>query len=58
MNITNKWFFNIQDFSKEHIIHPYNVTISNIPEEEQLISCMTPTGFINGQDESRCYVNS
>ena len=33
MNITNKWLFNIQYLYKEHIIQPYNVTISNIPEE-------------------------
>ena len=30
----------------------------NIPEETRYVSSMTPTGFINGQDESRCYVNS
>ena len=33
MNIPNKWLFNIQYLYREHIIQPYNVTISNIPEE-------------------------
>ena len=32
--------------------------MSNISEEPCYISSMTPTGFINGQDELRCYVNS
>ena len=32
-------------------------TISNIPEEPRYISSITPTGFINVQDESRCYVD-
>ena len=50
-NRTNQWFYHIQNFNKEHIIQPYNVTKSNIPEEEWYISYMTPTGFINGQDE-------
>ena len=35
----------------------YNEYISNIPEEPRYISSMKPNGFINGQDESRCYVN-
>ena len=39
------------------MIHPYNINISNIPEDKQFITCMTPTGFIHGKDESRCYVN-
>ena len=51
-------FYHIWYFNKEHIIKPYNLTQYNIPEEEHYISCMTPTGFINGQDESRWYVNS
>ena len=57
-NRTNKWLFQILDFNKEHIIQPYNINISYIHEEEQFISCMTPAVFINGQYESRCYVNS
>ena len=27
MKRTNQWFYNIQDFNKEHIIRPYNVII-------------------------------
>ena len=54
---TYQWLFNIQDLNKEHVILPYNVNIYNIPEEEKFITCMTPTGFINGHDESICYVN-
>ena len=58
MRRINEWFFHIWDFNKEHIIQPYNATISNILEEELFITCMTPTGFINGGDQSRCYVYS
>ena len=58
MNRKNKWFFHILDLNKEHIIQPYNITISNIPEEERYISCMTPNGFSNGQYESIYYINS
>ena len=35
----------------------YNEPIYNLPEEPCHISSMTPTGLINGQDESICYVN-
>ena len=54
-----KQFINdISDFNKKRIIQCYIETISNILEESRYISSMTPTGFINGQDESRCYFNS
>ena len=33
-NRKNQWFFHIRNVDKEHIIQPYNVTISNLPEEE------------------------
>ena len=49
--------FLICDFNMEHFIFPYNETISNISEEEQYITCMQPTEFINSQDESICNVN-
>ena len=58
MNRKNQWFFHIREFNKEYIIQPYNVTISNIPEEEQFLTCMEPAGSINDQDESMYYVNS
>ena len=45
------------DFNKTHIIKSNIQHVSNIPEEERFISSMTPIGFRNGQDESRCYVN-
>ena len=46
------------DFNNTHIVK-YNIQpVSNIPEEERFISSITPIGFRNGQDESRCYVNS
>ena len=48
----------INNFNNKHIIQCYNKTISNVPEERRYIPSMTPTGFINGQYESRCYVNS
>ena len=54
----NKFVNDISGFNNKHIIQCYNKTISNIPEEPRYISSMTPTGFINGQYESRCYVNS
>ena len=57
-NRTNQQINAIINFNNEHILMGYNVTQSNIAEEEQYISCMTPTGLINGQDKSRCYVNS
>ena len=33
MNRKNQQFIHIQEFNKKHIIQPYNITISNIPEE-------------------------
>ena len=54
----NQFLNYISNFNNKHIIRCYNKTISNIPEGPRYISSMTPTGFINGQDESICYVNS
>ena len=45
------------DFNNTYIMKSNIQHISNIPEEERFISSMTPIGFRNGQDESRCYVN-
>ena len=45
-------------FNNTHIIKSNIQPVSNIPKEERFISSMTPIGFRNGQDESRCYVNS
>ena len=45
-------------FNNKHIIQRYNIPQSHIPEEPRYISCLKPTGFINSQYESRCYVNS
>ena len=45
------------DFNNTYIIKSNIQPVSNIPEEEHFISSMTPIGFRNGQDESRCYVN-
>ena len=56
-NRTKQWINDIIIFNNEHIIQRYNITQSNIPEEPRYISCMKPTGFINGQDEPICYVN-
>ena len=55
---TNQFINDISGFNNKHIIQCYNETISNIPEEPCYISSMTQTEFMNGQDESRCYVNS
>ena len=46
------------DFNNTHIIKSNILPVSNVPEEERFISSMTPIGFRNDQDESRCYVNS
>ena len=46
------------DFNTTHIIKSDIEPVTNVPEEAQFISSMTPTGFRNDQDESRCYVNS
>ena len=54
----NQFINGIRDFNNKHIIHFNNKPISNIPEEPRYISSMTPIGFMNGQDESRYYVNS
>ena len=32
MNRKNLWFYHIWNFKKEHIILPYNLPKSNIPE--------------------------
>ena len=57
-NKSNQFINDISNFNNKHIIQCYNKTISNEPEEPGYISSMTPTGFINGQDELGCYVNS
>ena len=57
-NITKQWINDIRLFNNKHIIQRYNIPESNIPEEPRYISCMKPTGFINGDYESRCYVHS
>ena len=46
------------DFDNTHFIKSNIQPVSNIREEERFISSMTPIEFRNGQDESRCYVNS
>ena len=43
--------------SAKYCTFPIKQEEYNIPEEPRYILWMTPTGFINGQDESRCYVN-
>ena len=50
--INDKSYFNNTHISKSKI-----QPVSNIQEEECFISSMTPIELINGQDESRCYVN-
>ena len=46
------------DFNNTHIIKSNNQPVSNVTEEARFISSITPIGFKNDQDESRCYVNS
>ena len=46
------------DYNNTHIIKYNILPVSNIPEKKRFISSMTPIGFSNYQDESRCYVNS
>ena len=48
---TDQLINHIQNFNNEHKVHLHNVTQYNIPEEESYISCISPTGFINNQDE-------
>ena len=57
-DIINRWFFHIWNFNKENVIQHYNITISNITEEERYLTRMTPNGLINGKYESICSVNS
>ena len=52
---TNKFINYISNYNNKHIIQCYNKTRSNIPKEPHYILSMTPTGFINGKDESICY---
>ena len=55
----NNQFINyIRNINKIYIIQCYNKIIFNITEEPHYISSRIPTVFINGQYESRCYVNS
>ena len=53
---TNHFINDFSNFNNKHIIQNYQKTKSNIPEESHYISSMTSTGFINGQDESNCYI--
>ena len=57
-NKTYQFISDIRNFNNKLIIQCNNKNISNIHEEPRYISSMTPTGFINGQDESTFYVNS
>ena len=54
----NQFINDISNFNNKHIIQCNSKPISNIPEEPRYISSMTPIRSSNGQDESRCYVNS
>ena len=54
----NHFINDISDFNNKHIIQCYKETLSNTPEEPRYISSVTPIVFMNGQYESRCYVNS
>ena len=56
--LKNQFINDISNFNNKHIIQYNNKPIYNIPEEQRYISSMTPIGSRNGQDESRCYVNS
>ena len=51
---TNQFISDKSDFNNKHIIKYKIQPISNIMKEPRFISSMTPIGFINGQDESRC----
>ena len=55
---TNQFISDKSDFNNKHIIKCDIQPISNIPEELRFISYITPIGFSNCQDESRCYVDS
>ena len=55
---TNQVINAIINFNNKHIIQCYNKTIYNIPEDPRYISSMTPTVFINAQDDFICYVKS
>ena len=46
------------DFNNTHVIKSNIQPVSNILEEERFISSMAPIGFKNGQDKSRCDVDS
>ena len=54
----NYFINDISDFNNKNIIKCNSKPISNIPEGPHYVSSMTPIGFMNGQDESRWYVNS
>ena len=56
-NKKNQFINDISKFNNKHIIQSNNKPISNIPEEPHYIYPMIPIGFMNGQDESICYVN-
>ena len=58
MNSLESWLFHMDNFHNKFVILPTNKIIANVFEEEQDISCLTPTGYINGKDKPRCYLNS
>ena len=58
MNSLEQWVFHIYEFHNKHVILPMNNSIPTVFKEERCMYCLTQTGFINGQDESRCYVHS
>ena len=54
---TNQFINDIRYFDNKHIVKCYNKPTCNIPEEPRYIPSMKPTGFMNSQDQLRCYVN-
>ena len=55
---TNQFTNDISDFNNKHLIKCNNKPISYIADDPCYISSMTPTRFINVQDELRFYFNS
>ena len=56
--MVDEFISNKTKFQTKQIIKSDIQQIMNMPEKARFISSMTPTGFKNDQEKSRCYVNS
>ena len=52
------WLDSFENFHQQYIIMPKEPYNFSVPEESIYIAVITPPGFINQENETRCYFNA